>query len=106
MITYLKTLGRNLIWYKYSSNDNVWGSGMVCCNHISLPMLLIKAVVIISGEKNASYYLIVLLFSPHFTVVKSTNTLISKFGNIQHFFNAATFLWNTFFFFKFASRLL
>lgn len=48
---YLKTLGRNLIWYKYSSSDNVWGSGMVCFNHISLPMLLIKAFVIEGGKK-------------------------------------------------------
>lgn len=51
IIMYLKTLGHNLIWYKYSSSDNIWGSGMVCCNHISLPMLLIKAFVIMSGEK-------------------------------------------------------
>lgn len=48
---YLKTLGHNLIWYKYSSSDNGWGSGMVSCNHISLPMLLIKAFVIMSGKK-------------------------------------------------------
>lgn len=54
---YLKTLGRNLIWYKYSSNDSVWGSGMVCCNHISLPMLLIKAFVIISGKKKCKLLL-------------------------------------------------
>lgn len=48
---YLKTLGHNLIWYKYSSSDNGWGSGMVSCDHISLPMLLIKAFVIMSGKK-------------------------------------------------------
>jgi len=77
---YLKTLGHNLIWYKYSSSDNVWGSGMVCCNHISLPMLLIKAFVIMSGEKITSYCLIAVVFAPSCSpVVKSTNSLIFRF---------------------------
>lgn len=80
IIMYLKTLGRNLIRYKYSSSDNVWGSGIVCCNHISLPMLLIKAFVIMSGEKISSYCLIAVLFALSWSpVVKSTKGLIFQF---------------------------
>lgn len=74
---YLKILGHNLICYKYSSSDNVWGSGIVCCNHISLPMLLIKAFVIMSGEKITTHCLIAVLFAPSWSpVVKSTKGLI------------------------------
>lgn len=74
---YLKTLGHNLTRYKYSSSDNIRGSGIVCCNHISLPMLLIKAFVIMSGEKITSYCLIAVLFAPSWSPVgKSTKGLI------------------------------
>lgn len=77
---YLKALGHNLIQYKYSSSDNMWGSGIVSGYHISLPMLLIEAFVIMSGEKITSYCLIAVLFAPSWSpLVKSTKGLIFQF---------------------------
>lgn len=89
---YLKTLGHNLIWYKYSSSDNGWGSGMVSCNHISLPMLLIKAFVIMSG-KNYKLLFYCCVFCSFLLSDCQINSLIFRFLNTRTYFSSGdTFL--------------